>query len=128
MIVFDPKVQYALDRGMARQVVLADDEGFVLDNAGYVFDPDELIALSLSTQRQVQETAGRLAFGDVSEFSLSLVGTDLVILCRRVFWAEGGCLIVVVAPVGSSPGLLISQVVRDFKNYLEHQRTALREA
>jgi hypothetical protein len=127
MIVFDAKVQYALDKGLAKQVVLADEQGFVLDNAGYIFDPDELIALSMSTQRQIHETAGRLAFGDVSEFSLSLIGTDLTILCRRVFWTEGGCLIIVVCPVGSSPSLLISQVIRDFKNYVEHQRAAMRE-
>lgn len=127
MIVFDSKVEEALDKGIARQVVLADPEGFVLDNAGYEFDPDELVALFMSTQRQLQEAAVRLDFRDISEFIYCLVGTDLSLVCRRVFWPDGGCLVVVVVPGGSSPSLLITDIIRAYGKYLHRQRSALRE-
>jgi hypothetical protein len=128
MTVFDANVLQAIEKGVAKQVVLADPEGFVLDNAGYVFDPDELVALFMSTQRQLQESAVRLDFAEISEFALCLVGTDLTVFCRRVFWPDGGCLVVAVVPGGTSPNLLIKDIIRVYGKFLEYQRTVLREA
>lgn len=127
MIVFNSKVQEAIDKGIAWQVVLADSEGFVLDNAGYVFDPDELVALFMSTQRQLQESAERLDFKEISEFTFRIVGTDLSLHCRRVFWADGGCVVVAAVPGNSSPGVLISDIIKNYGKFLEQQRTAFRK-
>jgi hypothetical protein len=127
MIVFNSKVQEAIDKGTAWQVVLADSEGFVLDNAGYVFDPDELVALFMSTQRQLQESAERLDFKEISEFTFRIVGTDLCLLCRRVFWSDGGCVVVAAVPGNSSPTVLISDIIKSYGKYLEQQRTAFRK-
>lgn len=124
--IFDEKIQEVLARGPAKQVILADPDGFVLDNDGYIFDPDELVALFLSTQRQMQEGAIRFDFGEISEFGFALVGTDLTIACRRIFWPDGGCLVIVVVPVGSPYKLIISDVIRAYGKYLENQRNLLR--
>jgi hypothetical protein len=98
MIVFDDKIELALNSGSALQVVLADSDGFVLDNGGYVFDPDELVALFLSTQRQMQEGAVRFDFGQISEFTFCLTGTELTVACRRVFMPDRGCVVIFVLP------------------------------
>jgi hypothetical protein len=111
---------------MAKQVVLADADGFVLDNGGYVFDPDELVAIFMSTQRQMQEGAIRFDFGQISEFNFTLVGTELTVACRRVFWPDGGCVVIVVAPVGAAYNLIIADIIRAYAKFLEQQRTAIR--
>lgn len=128
MIVFDSKIEDALNSGLALQVVLADSDGFVLDNGGYVFDPDQLVALFLSTQRQMQEGTVRFDFGQISEFSFCMTGTELTVACRRVFWPDGGCVVVVVVPEGASHNLLIADVIRAFGRYVEEQRAALRNS
>lgn len=126
MIILDGKVQEALGNGLALQVVLADPDGFVLDNGGYVFDPDELVTLFMSTQRQMEDGVVRFDFGQISEFSFMLVGTEMAIACRRIFWPDGGCVVIVVAPVGSSYNLIISDVIRAYAKYVEEQRSSLR--
>ncbi len=128
MIVFDSKIEEALESGLALQVILADPDGFVLDNGGYVFDPDHLVALFLSTQRQMQEGAIRFDFGQISEFSFCLTGTELTVACRRVFWPDGGCVVIVVVPEGASHNLIITDVIRAFGKYVEGQRAALRDS
>jgi hypothetical protein len=126
MIILDGKVQEALGNGLARQVVLADPDGFVLDNGGYVFDPDELVTLFMSTQRQMEDGVVRFDFGQISEFSFMLVGTEMTIACRRIFWPDGGCVVIVVAPVGASYNLIMSDVIRAYAKYVEEQRSSLR--
>lgn len=126
MIILDEKVEEAITAGLARQVVLADADGFVLDNGGYVYDPDELVSIFVSTQRQMEEGILRFDFGQISEFSFRLVGTEMIVACRRVFWAEGGCLIILVVPAGTSYNLIVSDVLRAYTRYLEQQRFALR--
>ncbi|AFM25464.1 hypothetical protein [Desulfomonile tiedjei] len=128
MIVFDEKIQDALDTGLALQIVLADSDGFVLDNGGYVFDPDQLVALFMSTQRQMQEGAVRFDFGQISEFSFCLTGTELTVACRRIFWPDGGCVVIVVLPVGGAQNIIIADVIRAFGKYVEDQRAALRNS
>jgi hypothetical protein len=126
MIIFDGKVLEALTKGLAKQVVLADADGFVLDNSGYVYDPDELVAVFMSTQRQLQDGILRFDFGQVSEFSFGLVGTDMTVACRRVFWPDGGCMVIVVVPVGSAHNVIISDIIRAYGKYMEERRAALR--
>jgi len=126
MIILDGKVEEALLTGLARQVVLADADGFVLDNGGYVYDPDELVSIFVSTQRQMQDGVLRFDFGQISEFSFRLVGTDMTIACRRVYWQDGGCLVIVVVPVGVAHNLIITDVIRAYTRYLDIQRNALR--
>lgn len=126
MIIFDGKVLEALTKGLAKQVVLADADGFVLDNSGYVYDPDELVAVFMSTQRQLQDGILRFDFGQVSEFSFSLVGTDMTVACRRVFWPDGGCMVIVVVPVGSAHNVIISDIIRAYGKYMDERRAALR--
>ncbi|MBI5250620.1 MAG: hypothetical protein HY912_14110 [Desulfomonile tiedjei] len=128
MIVFDSKIEEALNSGLALQVIIADSDGFVLDNGGYVFDPDQLVALFLSTQRQMQEGAVRFDFGQISEFSFCLTGTELTVACRRVFWPDGGCVVVVVVPEGAAHNIIIADVIRAFGKYVEDQRAALRNS
>jgi len=127
MIVFDEKVIKAVGDGFAVQVVLADSDGFVLDNCGYQFDPDELVSIFMSTQRQLQEGVLRFDFGQISEFGFSLIGTDMTVACRRVFWPAGGCLVVVVVPVGGAHNLIIGDVIRAYGKYVEQQLAALRK-
>lgn len=126
MSILDGKIGEAVTRGIARQVVVADAQGFVLDNRGQVYDPDELVSIFMSTQRQMEEGALRLNFGQIVEFSFRLVGTDVTIACRRVFAPEGGCLVIVVVPLGVTYGVIISDVVRKFSRYVEEQRSVLR--
>lgn len=126
MNILDGKVQEALGNGLAMQVVLADPDGFVLDNGGYVFDPDELVTLFMSTQRQMQDGVVRFDFGQISEFSFMLVGTEMTVVCRRIFWPDGGCVVIVVAPVGSAYNLIIADVIRSYSKYVEEQRSSLR--
>jgi len=126
MIILDGKVQEALGNGLAMQVVLADQDGFVLDNGGYVFDPDELVTLFMSTQRQMEDGVVRFDFGQISEFAFTLIGTEMTVACRRIFWPDGGCVVIVVAPVGSAYNLIISDVVRSYAMYVEDQRSSLR--
>jgi hypothetical protein len=128
MIILDSKVLDAIDNGLAKQVVLADADGFVLDNGGYVFDPDELVSIFMSTQRQMQDGVVRFDFGQISEFNYSLVGTELTVACRRVFWPDGGCVVIVVAPVGAAHNLIIGDVIRAYAKYMEGQRSALRQS
>ncbi len=128
MIILDSKVLDAIDNGLAKQVVLADADGFVLDNGGYVFDPDELVSIFMSTQRQMQEGVVRFDFGQISEFNYSLVGTELTVACRRVFWPDGGCVVIVVVPVGAAHNLIIADVIRAYAKYMEEQRAALRQS
>lgn len=127
MIVFDGKVVEAVTKGLAKQVVLADADGFVLDNSGYVYDPDELVAVFMSTQRQLQDGAVRFDFGQVSEFSFSLVGTEMTVACRRVFWPDGGCMVIVVVPVGSAHNVIIGDIIRAYGKYMDERRAALRD-
>lgn len=127
MIIFDGKVLEALSKGLAKQVVLADADGFVLDNSGYVYDPDELVAVFMSTQRQLQDGILRFDFGQISEFSFSLVGTDMTVACRRVFWPDGGCMVIVVVPVGSAHNVIISDIIRAYGKYMDERRAALRD-
>lgn len=126
MIILDEKVEQAINSGMAKQVVLADADGFVLDNGGYVYDPDELVSIFVSTQRQMEDGVLRFDFGQISEFSFRLVGTEMIVACRRVFWADGGCLVIVVVPAGTSYNLIVSDVLRAYSRYLARQRSALR--
>jgi len=126
MIILDGEVQEALGNGLAMQVVLADQDGFVLDNGGYVFDPDELVTLFMSTQRQMEDGVVRFDFGQISEFAFTLIGTEMTVACRRIFWPDGGCVVIVVAPVGSAYNLIISDVVRSYAKYVEDQRSSLR--
>ncbi|MCA1960106.1 MAG: hypothetical protein LDL33_04860 [Desulfomonile sp.] len=126
MIILDGKVQEALGNGLAMQIVLADQDGFVLDNGGYVFDPDELVTLFMSTQRQMEEGVVRFDFGQISEFAFTLIGTEMTVACRRIFWPDGGCVVIVVAPVGSAYNLIISDVIRSYAKYVEDQRSSLR--
>lgn len=126
MIILDGKVQEALGNGLAMQVVLADQDGFVLDNGGYVYDPDELVTLFMSTQRQMEDGVVRFDFGQISEFAFTLIGTEMTIACKRIFWPDGGCVVIVVAPVGSAYNLIMSDVVRSYAKYVEDQRSSLR--
>lgn len=128
MIILDKKIQTAIDKGLANQVVLADEDGFVLDNWGYVYDPDELVSVFMSTQQQMAEGVISFDFGQISEFGFRLVGTESTVSCRRVFWPDGGCLVVVVASVGTSSNLIVSDVIRAYKRYVEDQRRAFRKA
>ncbi|MFH0825665.1 MAG: hypothetical protein V2B18_23160 [Pseudomonadota bacterium] len=127
MIILDGKVEQIIDSGAVKQIVVADSDGFVVDNGGYVFDPDELVALFMSTQKQMEEGIVRFDFGDLSEFGFSFVGTDLMVTCRRVFWPDGGCMVIVVAPAGRVYNLLIGDVIRAYAKYVEEQRKALRQ-
>lgn len=127
MIILDGKIEEAINNGLAHQIVLADADGFVLDNGGYVYDPDELVSIFMSTQRQMEDGVIRFDFGQVSEFSFRLVGTDMTIACRRVFWPEGGCVVIVVVPVGAAHNIIISDVIRAYTRYVEDQRKALRQ-
>ena len=128
MTILDEKVAVAVDRGLANQVVLADADGFVLDNCGYVYDPDALVSVFMSTQQQMSEGVIRFDFGQISEFSFQLVGTETNVSCRRVYWPDGGCLVVVVVPIEASPNLIISDVIRAYKKYMEEHRRAFRGA
>lgn len=125
MIILGDKIDEAINNGLARQVIVADSEGFVLDNKGHVYDPDELVSVFMSTQRHTEEGVARLDFGQVNEFSFRLVGTDMTIACRRVYWADGGCLVIVVVPLGAAHNLIISDVIRTYGKYVEEQRAAL---
>jgi len=126
MTIFDEKVVSAVRDGLANQVILADSDGFVLDNRGYAYDPDELVAIFMSTQRQIQDGVLRFDFGQVAEFSFALVGTDAKIACRRVFWPGGGCLVIVVGPVDGAHNIIIGDVVRAYGRYVEAQLASLR--
>lgn len=126
MIVFDGKIQDAVNNGLAEQIIIADADGFVLDFAGYVYDPDELVSIFMSTQQQMQDGVIRFDFGQVSEFNFSLVGTETTVACRRVFWPDGGCMVIVVVPVGTAYSALIASVIKAYAKYLETQRVALR--
>jgi hypothetical protein len=128
MTILGKNVETAIEKGLANQVVIADADGFVLDNSGYVYDPDELVSVFMSTQQQMSDGVLRFDFGQISEFSFRLVGTESTVACRRVFWPDGGCLVAVVVPVGASPNLIISDVIRSYKKFLEVQRRSLRNA
>lgn len=125
MVIFDRKVEERFEKGSAKQVVLADADGFVLDNWGYMYDPDELVTIFMSTQKQMEDGVLRFDFGQISEFGFSLVGSDVTIGCRRVFGPAGGCMVVVVAPLGAAHNLIISTVVRAYAKYVEKQLTVL---
>ncbi|MBM3301043.1 MAG: hypothetical protein FJY85_13950 [Deltaproteobacteria bacterium] len=128
MIILDRRVEDALTSGMIRQVIVADSDGFVLDHKGQVYDPDELVSVFMSTQRLMEEGATRLAFGQVIEFGFRLVGTDMAIACRRVFSPEGGCLVIVIVPIGTAHNVIITDIVRRFAKYVEEQRASLRKS
>ena len=128
MNILDSRVREAVEKGIAMQVVLADPDGFVLDNSGYVYDPDELVSIFMSTQMQMEEGVMRFDFGKISEYNFRLVGTEMTVACRRVFWPDGGCIVVVVVPVDSSYNLIIRDGIRSFVNYMKGQRSALRKA
>ena len=128
MTILDSRVREAVEKGIAMQVVLADPDGFVLDNSGYVYDPDELVSIFMSTQTQMEEGVMRFDFGKISEYNFRLVGTEMTVACRRVFWPDGGCIVVVVVPVDSSYNLIIKDGIRSFVNYMKGQRSALRKA
>ena len=126
MIIFDAKMEEAIRDGIADQVILADADGFVLDNKGYAYDPDELVAIFMSTQRQIQDGAVRFDFGQVSEFSFVLLGTEMKVACRRVFWHNGGCLVIVVGKNDSAHNVIIRDAIRAYEKYVEDQLSALR--
>lgn len=125
MSILDGKIEEAVTRGIAKQVVVADAEGFLLDNRGQLYDPDQLVSIFMSTERQMEEGATRLNFGQIVEFSFRLVGTDVTIGCRRVFEPGGGCLVIVVVPLGVTYGVMISDIVRRFTKYVEEQSSVL---
>ncbi len=121
MVIFDPQLEEGFEKALAKQVVLADADGFVLDNWGYVYDPDELVAIFMSTQKQMEDGALRFDFGRISEFSFRLVGADVTIACRRVFSPAGGCMVVVVVPLGAAYNVIIGNVARLYAKYAETQ-------
>ena len=87
MKILGDKIQEALEDGLVKQVVVADSEGYVLDNVGSVYDPDELVSVFMSTERHTEDGVARLDFGEVTEFGFRLLGTDMTIACRRVYLA-----------------------------------------
>lgn len=125
MRILEGKTEDAVTKGLARQIVVADAEGFVLDNRGSLYDPDQLVSVFMSTERHMEDGAKRLAFGPIVECDFRLTGTDVTIGCRRVFTPDRGCLVIVVVPMGVSYGLIISDVIRRFIKYVEEQRSVL---
>jgi hypothetical protein len=128
MMIINVKLEHVLEKGLVKQVVLADSDGFVLDNWGYSYDPDELIAIFMSTQRQMEDGVLRFDFGQISEFGFSLVGHDSTIACRRVFWPTGGCIVVVVVPVGAAYEAIVAEVISCYARSIDNPVTVLRKA
>ena len=129
--------------GEAQEALAAGNRAFALDlyrelreQKGNLFYSPYSISTALAmayagaageTQRQMADGIFRFDFGQVSEFTFRLVGTAVTIACRRVFWQDGGCLVIVVVPVGSAHNWIISDVVQAYSEYLEAQRSALRD-
>ncbi len=118
MRIFDKKVVEAVDSGLVTQVLLADEQGYLMDSVGDKFDPDTLLWSFLCAEQAIVGMAGRLEYSPLSEFSVRLEGTDVTLACRRVFSDFGGFVVIVAVPSGYSHRLVTSHVVHSCKRYM----------
>ncbi len=119
MRVFDVIATDAVDTGQILQVVLADEEGLIVENIGRRFPPDVLAAAFLGTGSAIDRIRELLRVGPIEELVVRL-NADNLTLAGRFFVADDEYyLLIMVVPPASSYRVLSTQIIRSFSGRIE---------
>jgi hypothetical protein len=122
MRIFDDKLVEAVDKGFAKQVILADQEGLIMENEGEAYPPEELLGELIAAEQALFRMKDRLALDPISRFSICLEGEEVTICGRRIFKGDNSFLIAVAVPSGSSHSLIAAKVGYCLDRYLDKDR------
>lgn len=104
-----------IKRGVAVQMVLADQEGLVLHNVGDVFDGELLVASFMSIQRTFDVLSDALDSGPISEMVVGLDEKTMTISCHRFPTDLGIYIIISVVPFRSNYRLFTERIIKEFQ-------------
>jgi predicted regulator of Ras-like GTPase activity (Roadblock/LC7/MglB family) len=116
MKVLDEVVQDAISSGIAKQLVVADRDGLIVEEKGDEFDSEELVASMLRALGAVGQIETTLRTLPVSELVVHLDSDDLMISTRFVLVDEEPFLLIVVVPKGSNYRVLSGHIIRNLRN------------
>ena len=109
----------AVDAGQILQVVLADEEGLIVENIGQSFPPEALIAAFLGTGSAIERIRELLRVGPIGELVVRLKKENLT-LAGRFFHADDEYyLLIMVVPPSSSYRVLGTRIIRSFSGRVE---------
>lgn len=123
MRIFDEKLVEAVDKGFAKQVVLADQEGLIMESEGDAYPPEVLLGELIAAEQALFRMKDRLELNPISRFSICLEGEDVTVCGRRVFKGDDSFLIAVAVPSGSSYSLIVAKVGYCLDRYLNRHRS-----
>jgi hypothetical protein len=89
MRILHEKLAQAVEKGLAVQVVLADEEGLVLENIGDAFPPEALAGDVLAAAPALESLEERLNIGPLCRSTICFEGKDLIISASRILPQEG---------------------------------------
>ena len=111
MRFLDQEIEKAVTEGRLFQALVADAEGFVLENLGERFDP-ELLAASFSPSqglaRRVQDSLGA---GRVEELAVRFEDEKMRVVVRYIHHEGEGFMVVAVVPLDRGWRLLTSRIM-----------------
>jgi hypothetical protein len=112
----------AVFSGTALQVVLADEEGLVLDAMGAEFQPDALVAAFLGSGSAIDRVRRLLHVGVVSEITMRLQEENVTLAARFFHHEDCKYTLIIVVPPASSPKILATRIIRSFVETLQQRR------
>lgn len=112
----------AVFSGTALQVVLADDEGLVLEALGTAYPPELLAASFLGSGGAIDRVRRLLHVGVVSEMTLRLEQENVVLAARFFHYEDDRFILLVVVPPASSAKILGTRIISEFLENLEARR------
>ena len=109
----------AVEAGQLLQVVLADEEGLIVENIGKQFPPEALIASFLGTGSAIDRIRELLGVGPIEELVVRL-STENLRLSGRFFLADDEYyLLIMVVPPGSGYRVLSTRLIQSFSDRVE---------
>jgi len=112
MRFLDVEVERAVEEGRVKQVLVADGEGFVLENVGNQFDPESLAAAFSPSHGLAQRLQETLGCGLVGELAVRLEPERLRIVVRYLLHDNERFMIVVVLSTERGWRLLTNHIIR----------------
>ncbi len=119
MNILHTAAKEAVDAGQIGQVVLADEEGLIVENIGRRFPPEALVAAFLGAGGAIERIRELLRVGPIKELVVRLNKENLT-LAGRFFEADDEYyLLIMVVPPVSSYRVLSTRIIRSFSGRVE---------
>jgi hypothetical protein len=115
MKILDDIVADGIRCGTVTQMILADDEGFVIENHGTTFDPEVLVVALSESRKALRKLQNTIESGTISELSVRLDEEKLIASCRWFSTSEGGFAVIVVVPDGCGYRVLATRAVQELR-------------